>query len=380
MTLRQSGDRIVSVEWGCFTAKRPRAAGSNARLGEHGRTVRSPIARIATQAGAVGFGWSWGSRADAERLVGRTLDAVFEERGGVREECFAFDIPLWDLAGKLAGQPVWKLAARESSPFQDRVPCYDTSLYFDDLHLASDAEAAALMAREARDGYAQGHRAFKLKVGRGALHMPSEEGMRRDIAVVHAVRDAVGADAPLMVDVNNGWNVNLTKRFLEETAGCGIFWLEEAFQEDATLYGHLRRWMAEKGLPTLIADGEGGAPPWFLDWAREGLIDVVQYDVFSYGFTRWLSLGSQLDDWGVRSAPHHYGAHQGNYVTGHLASAIQGFTYVEWDEADAPGLDGSAYAVENGFVHLPDLPGFGLALDEDRFQNAVADGGWRVTL
>ena len=74
-----------------------------------------------------------------------------------------------------------------------RVPCYDTSLYFDDLHLADEAEAAALIAAEAREGYERGHRAFKIKVGRGARHLPLEEGTRRDIAVIRAVREALPA-------------------------------------------------------------------------------------------------------------------------------------------------------------------------------------------
>src|SRR5690606_30080249 len=108
------------------------------------------------------------------------------------------------------------------------VACYDTSLYFDDLHLADDAAAAALIASEAREGHERGHRAFKIKVGRGARHMPPEEGTRRDIAVVRAVRDAVGPDAALMIDANNGYTLNIAKRVLDATADCRVLWLEEA--------------------------------------------------------------------------------------------------------------------------------------------------------
>ena len=52
-------------------------------------------------------------------------------------------------------------------------------------------EAAGLIANEARDGWNLGHRAFKIKVGRGARHMPLEAGTVRDMAVIHAVREAV---------------------------------------------------------------------------------------------------------------------------------------------------------------------------------------------
>ena len=195
--------------------------------------------------------------------------------------------------------------------------------------------------------------------------MDLEQGTRRDIAVIKAVREAVGPECPLMLDANNGYNLNLAKRVLSETAP--IYWLEEPFHEDPVLYEDLKSWLDRERMPTLIADGEGDASLALLNWARRGLIDVVQYDIHQPGFTRWVDLGSQLDEWGVRSAPHHYGALYGNFTTGHLAAHIRGFTFVEWDEASCPGLDSSGYTIENGRITVPDTPGFGLHLEDDRF-------------
>ena len=375
--------RIVSVEWGRLEGRRPRASGSNARLGEHGIAVRVPLARVRTDDGASGFGACWADQGKASELLGQTLDAVFAAGEGVREPWLAFDYPLWDLAGRRAGMPVYALAAGNAAtppPDPCRVPCYDTSLYFDDLHLASDEEAAALIAAEARDGFERGHRNFKIKVGRGARHMPSEAGTRRDIAIIRAVREAAGPEAALLLDANNGWNLNLTKRVLDETADCRVFWMEEAFHEDPVLYRDLKQWLAARGLPVLIADGEGQASPTLLDWARDGLVDVIQYDIFGHGFTRWLKTGRTLDAWGTRTAPHHYGGHIGNYAACHLAGAIENFTYVEWDEATTPGLDAPGYSVGDGRVSVPDAPGFGLVLDEAAFRRAVETGGWTARL
>jgi L-rhamnonate dehydratase len=165
---------------------------------------------------------------------------------------------------------------------------------------------------------------------------------------------------------------------LAETASADVYWIEEAFHEDGRLYEQLKEWLAAEGLETLIADGEGAASPHLLDWARQGLIDVVQYDVLYSGFSRWLELGPQLDGWGVRSAPHHYGGWYGNYAACHLAARIERFEFVEWDEATVPGLDASAYRISEGMVHVPDLPGFGLQLDEDVFARAVADNGFVI--
>jgi L-rhamnonate dehydratase len=377
-----ASQRIVRIEWARLEGQRPRPAGGNARLGAHGQVVRPPIARLTLDDGTTGFGFSRATRERAQALAGRRFDEVFSYQRGPGEAWLAFEYPLWDLAGRLAGVPVYALAATINGrpvPASLRVPCYDTSLYFDDLHLADDVAAAARIAAEAMEGYARGHRAFKLKVGRGARHLPLEEGTRRDIAVVRAVRESVGPDARLMLDANNGYNLNLAKRVLAETAGCRVFWLEEAFHEDAELYRDLRAWLDRERLGVLIADGEGQASPSLMAWASEHVIDVVQYDIFSPGFTRWLEIGRQLDAWGVRAAPHHYGGLYGNYVSPHLAGAIERYTFAEWDEASTPALDTSAYRIEEGKVAVPNLPGFGLALDDTLFRRAVADGGYEVS-
>lgn len=375
--------RITSIEWGSLEGQRPRSAGKNARLDEHGKGVRVPLLRITAEDGSQGFGLCRTHSEQASHLLGVHFSTLFSMEHGVEEQWLPFDYPLWDLAGRRIELPVYALAAKMVGATVEgslRVPCYDTSLYFDDLHLDDTELAAQLIAEEAREGYARGHRAFKIKVGRGARHLPLEEGTRRDIAIIHAVRKAVGPHLPIMLDANNGYNLNLAKHVLTETAEDEIFWLEEAFHEDKVLYQDLQAWLKQQKLPVLISDGEGQADPALLDWARENLVNVIQYDILGHGFTRWLSTGRQLDAWGVRSAPHHYGLHYGNYVSGHLAAAIRGFTYVEWDEATVPGLNAPGYTLAEGWISLPTTPGFGLTLDEAAFQDAIAKTGFVLSL
>ena len=365
---------ITRIEWAPLTGERPRSAGANARLGVHGKTVTCPIVRITTSDDAQGFGWSRLSREEAEAWIGQPVPERFEEFP------FALENALWDRAGKLAGKPVYALADETWQVSENlpglRVPCYDTTLYFDDLHLSDDDAAADLIAGEAREGWERGFRNFKIKVGRGGMHMPVDAGTRRDIAVIRAVRAAVGPAAKILIDANNGYNLNLTKQVLAATAAADIFWVEEAFHEDPMLYANLREWMGREGLSVLIADGEGDASPRLLEWAESGLIDVVQYDVLRPGFTRWWSLGPQLDGWTIRSAPHAYGGVFGVYSAPHLAARIRGFTFAEVDPAEVDGLDGSAYAIRDGQLQVPALPGFGLALDESHFQRSVAEKGF----
>ena len=373
-------ERIARIESAPLVGARPREAGNNSRLNIHGIDVHLQVMRLTTSGGATGFGLCFAGREEAQALLGQDIGRLWNDSHKVSDAALAFDFPLWDLLGVLRGVSVYELAAKAPMAGPLRAPCYDTSLYMNDLSLESDEAGAALIADHARQGYENNHRAFKIKVGRGARHMPLEAGTRRDIAVIRAVRDAVGPEARIMIDANNGYNLNIAKRVLAETADCDLFWLEEAFHEDPELYDALHKWMADEGLSVLIADGEGWAAEALMDWARDGFIDVVQYDIFSHGFSNWLDTGAQLDAWGVRAAPHHYGRCLGNYVSGHLATAVQGFTFVEWDETSTPGIDASAYRVEEGHVVIPDAPGFGLALEETVFRAAVKDGGFELRL
>ena len=135
-----------------------------------------------------------------------------------------------------------------------------------------------------------------------------------------------------------------------------------------------------EGLETRIADGEGDASPNLLGWAQDGLVDILQYDIFHPGFSRWLELGPELDASGVGTAPHHYGGHYGNYVSCHLAAKVERFEFVEWDHAATPGLDDSGYSIADGLVRVPRKAGFGLDLEEEPFHRALAENGFEVRL
>ena len=378
----QSDGRVEKLEWAPLPGTRPRIAGSNARLNSHGQTFHLSLVRL-TIAGETGFGWSNCSYEQARELVGSPINKMFATDGRLLRKFECLEFPLLDWWGRVTKKPVYKLVMdREETNAEEplEVPCYDTSLLIDDLHLDSDEEAVKLMQAEAMEGWKQGHRAFKIKIGRGARHMSLERGTNRDTAIIHGVRDVVGQEAPIMIDANNGYNLNLSKQVLQATADAKIYWLEEPFHEDPELFRELKAWLLGNNLHVLIADGEGLASPLLIDWAKEGWLDVIQYDIRSYGFLRWLELGKRLDEIKVKSAPHNYGGPYGNYVSGHLAPAIKGFLFVEWDEGQVLGLDASSYTLSEGKVRLPSKPGFGLTLDSKYYVETVRETGWSITV
>ena len=373
---------MIRLEWAQLEGRRPHALGRNARLPAHGTVVKVPVCRVTTENGLVGVGLS---RVDIEtgyEALGRPITQFFTERGTVKR-WQALDYPMWDLAAKREGAPVWQLvralcSAEAFAGVPPSVNCYDTSFYFEES-VPPHREAEELAERAAAS-YRDGHRAFKVKVGRGARWMGAAEGMDRDVAAIEAVREAVGPECAVLADANNGYTLNGAKEFLARTADAGLGWLEEPFHEDVVLLGALREWISQHDLSVLLADGETAGTDDGYKLASEGVLDVVQCDILRAGFTPWLKLGPALDSLGAAGAPHHFGLFLGNYVSGHLAGAVRNLSYIEWDEAAVAGLTASGYHLDQGRLELTDKPGFGIEIDEERFARAVVLAGFDLRI
>jgi L-rhamnonate dehydratase len=369
--------RIEKIEQVIMKGERRRLAGCNARLGVHGKEVSFPLVRI-TIGGIVGFSWSRISREAAEVMIGASVSEIFCEEQWIKDRFESIQFPLFDWLAKVREIPVYKLLSDKKWTSPLTVPCYDTSLYFDDLHLSSEQDAVKLLQEEAMEGYNEGFRGFKIKVGRGAMHMDLMEGTKRDIAIVNGIREAVGSQCNISIDANNGYNLNLTKHVLKETAQSNLLWIEEAFHEDDRLYRNLKEWLREEKLNVLITDGEGLAVGPIVEWAEQGLIDAIQYDLKDYGIVNWLKLAKRLAKSGVKAAPHNYGGFYGNFASAQVYPAIEGFMFVEWDEAQIPGIDTSGYIIKEGKISVPSTPGFGLHIDDAYYESKVSESGWKI--
>lgn len=385
-----STERLVRVEWATLEGQRPWSLGKNARLPAHGNRISVPICRLTTSEGARGFGPGQPGIDLVYEALGLPLARLFSKESGTRPEWRAMDYALWDMASKQVGLPVHEVVRKWSSVTNgtegvmaeargvSAVPCYDTSLYFEDLE--EEPNRLEVIVERAQASYERGHRAFKIKVGRGGRWMDPVEGLERDVAVVGAVREALGRESSLFADANNGFTFNGAREFLKRSSSANLAWLEEAFNEDSVLLRALREWMMEEGLGVAVADCESASPEDALQLASSGVLDIVQCDILRTSFTGWLALGSELDRLGVGSAPHHFGAFFGNFITGHLAGAVKGLRYVEWDEVRVPGLSAAGYDLSEGKVLLSDLSGFGIELDEDQFSWAVRTNGFDLAV
>jgi L-alanine-DL-glutamate epimerase-like enolase superfamily enzyme len=210
--------------------------------------------------------------------------------------------------------------------------------------------------------------------------MGAAEGMDRDVAVMEAVREALGPECTLLADANNGYTFNGAREFLVRTAEAHVGWLEEPFSEDRVLLAALHEWVAHEGLDVLLADCESATTAEAYELASSGVLDVVQCDVLQAGFTGRLRLGRALDAVGVVSAPHHFGLYLGNYVPGHLASVVKNLRFIEWDEALVSGVTLPGYHFSAGRLRVSGDPGFGIELDEELFAQAVKASGFDLRI
>src|SRR5215472_4666492 len=126
----------------------------------------------------------------------------------------AVDNALWDLRGKVAGEPVYRLLG---GPTREQVPAYASMLGF-----SVEPERAAIAAREYRArGFGAQKWFFRYGPSAGA------EGVRRNLSMAAAVREAVGPDYRLMFDAVMGWDFTYAADMLGALESVGPFWVEE---------------------------------------------------------------------------------------------------------------------------------------------------------
>ncbi len=365
--------RIARIEQGDLVSHYPRMIGRNSHLGSHGTGHASRYAVIHTDGGAAGWGLLRGPLDDGSALIGRAVADLFDPTTGVTDAAAnVLDIALHDLAGVLLGQPVYRMLGADGAT---DVPCYSGAIYMDDLDPEEDPDGTDAVLRNCAQDHDAGYRAFKLKIGRGYRWMTPEAGLERDIAVTRLVREAY-PDLPILVDGNNGFTGPDFLTYLDAVRDCGLFWVEEPFQEDRADLAALSEQLRHTSPATLIADGELDPDvPFLLDLAREGLLDVLLMDIVSFGMTAWRRLMPELRGLGVMSSPHAWGDPIKSLYTAQLAARLGDDVTVEAVPGTTDGIDTSGYVLRDGRLHVPDLPGFGIAPPSPSASRAATPGG-----
>jgi L-alanine-DL-glutamate epimerase-like enolase superfamily enzyme len=292
-----------------------------------------------------------GPAAAFEHLSQKTaVLAIQSGEPGPMAQCIAgIDLALWDLCARRAGQPLWRYLGGTSG----RIPVYASGL---------NPDQPELLAAKCRD---MGYRAFKLKVG---------FGQERDLANLQALRSLLGPDTPLMVDANQGWDLDEALRMAPLLEEFSLAWLEEPLRADRPW----REWQAlAKDAPMPLAGGENIASTEAFDVAlRESPFAVLQPDLAKWGgISGCWPVVAKARAKGLRYCPHYLGGGIGLLHSGHVLAAAGGDGMLEIDANPNPlrtRLAPAMNAIADGHCGLGDEPGIGFTPDLQSLRAAAA--------
>ncbi|MCS7026514.1 MAG: mandelate racemase/muconate lactonizing enzyme family protein [Bryobacteraceae bacterium] len=314
------------------------------------------VLRITTDAGFTGWATSnFGMLAGGPRVVQTILehevkpvitgmDPAFPKKiraalwsaleyhgvtGVVQFALAATDIALWDILGKAAGLPVYKMLGA----YRDRMPVYSMCGWYYD----NDADLSKYK-RQIQTALEQGYRAMKIKTGR--------YGVDDDVRRIRLAKDLAGPQCRVMVDANQAFNKNEALRRGRIYQEIGVFWYEEPLPPHE-MEGYAQ--LAQQ-LDVRIATGENlYTRHQFLDLMLRRGADVVQPDNRrAGGVTEWMEIAALSDSFGLELASHGGGAANLN-----MLCAIPNAIYMETS---------GPQKIINGEVLAPESPGMSTEL------------------
>ena len=284
-----------------------------------------------------------------QKLFALTSQRIAFEKGWSREAIVrisaAVDIAAWDVIGKVANLPLYRLFGG----YRSEVPCYVTCAYYRDGKDMKELRDEIQMLK------AQGHTGFKGKVGGAPL--------AEDIERMALVREVIGNDCELMIDVNRGWNLAtaiegarllepLKPRWLEEP----VLWADD--RRELKLLAQQTRIPLSAGESELTSYGCRAL-------LEEQAIQILQFDcTMMGGFTEGRKLAALCELNHVQVAPHH-----DCFIHAHIVAAspagciVESFTDPERDPLQAELFEDPP-RIAKGKLTLKEAPGLGLTLSE----------------
>jgi L-alanine-DL-glutamate epimerase-like enolase superfamily enzyme len=355
-SVQQKQIKITGIETDVL--KRPPGVPYYDAIHTFGTESGSIVLRIRTDAGITGWASSsFGMIAGGPRVVQTILeeeikhvlvgkDPAFPRRiradlwkaleyqgvsGATQFAIAAVDIAIWDILGKSANLPVYKMLGA----FRDRMPVYSMCGWYYD-----NDDDLSHFKRVISEAVEQGYHAVKIKVGRGTI----DDDVRR----IKVAQDVLGKDRRVMVDANQVFNRNEALRRGRVYQQMGCFWYEEPLApQEMDGYAELAR-----ELDMRIATGENLSTKYaFADlMARRGA-DVIQPDNRrAGGVTEWMEIAAIADAYGLEIA-----SHGGGSTNLNMLLAMPNAIYME---------SSGPQKITNGEVAAPEEPGMSSEVSE----------------
>ncbi len=260
--------------------------------------------------------------------------------GLVTRAVSAIDVALWDIRGKALSQPVYRLLGG----FADSVPTYASGHLWRTYDLNMLAETGPRIVES-------GFKAMKFRMG-------GEDSDAKEIERMRVMRESIGNDIDLMVDINQGWDINTAIRIGRLMADYNLYWLEDPIHyQDYAGYARIA-----DALDTPISTGEYhyGAVP-FRHMMENRSLDIVMVDLLRVGgLTGFMKVAHMAEIYNLPVV-----SHLATEVLAHAIAAAPNGIYVEhmpWTF----DLFTAEPVVRDGMIVLPQSPGLGVEFDEEK--------------
>lgn len=347
---------VVGTAWRNLTIARVRTDEGLEGVGEV-RMVNHTSALLGYLAYAVPTHVAGSDPFAIEDLVQRMWRSDYERAGAtVMSGISVIEIACWDIVGKALGQPVYRLLG---GAVRDRIRAYANGWYTVE-RTPQEFHAAARRVVE------RGYRALKVDpFGAGSYELSITE-RRRAVALIEAVRDAVGPDAELLVEMHGRFTPAQAVAIARELEPYSPSWIEEPVPPENL--AALEQVTRQVTIP--VATGERiHVRHEFRELFERQACAIVQADITTIG---GLFEAKKISAWAeayyLLMAPHNVGGPISTAAALHLAATVPNFKIQEHfnDFAEehvkqvAPGNP----EVRDGFFDLPSGPGLGVTLDE----------------
>ena len=279
---------------------------------------------------------------------------IHGRKGDAMMALSAVDCALWDLKGKWAGVPVYRLLG---GPTRETIPAYASALGYS-LEPDKVRERAVQIVE-------QGYSATKWFFRHGPTDGP--EGIRKNVELVRTLREAVGPDVDIMLDAWSSWDVPYTIQMARRLAEYAPAWIEEPVLADKIeQYAEIRRCSE---IP--IAGGEHEYTRWGIKALMDaGACDVLQPDTYwAGGLSELFKICVLASAYDLPVIPHGHSVP----TNVHLIAAFPVTTcplleyLCKWNTVHQFFLKHPVVPV-NGQVTLPTAPGIGMELDDSKIQ------------
>ena len=315
----------------------------------------------------------------SELLIGedpRNVDMLYEkvrraylfrgaQGGTVITALSGVEIALWDVTGKALGVPVYRLLGGK---FRDRIRIYA------DCHAGKD-ESPAAYAEEALRVIALGYDAIKFdvddinnpdKLDRWNWSVTPKEldGMVKRVA---AVRDAVGPEIDIAIDMHARYNVDAACKFAQAMEPLNLMWLEEPVPpENLDALKKVR-----ESTRTPICVGENAYTRFgYREMFEKQATDIVMPDIMRMGgLSEARKVAYMADLYYIPFAPHCVSSPVGMMGACHVCASIPNFLTLEFHGMRrshwADLIVGEGSIIQNGYVTVTDKPGLGVELNDE---------------